>query len=59
MKHISVVTSEGYYGRVGSSAAAFLAEVEHETARARLETTRRLYADWAAGAPIAGPAGQS
>ena len=55
LKHISVVTSEGYYGRVGSSAAAFLAEVEHETARARIETTRRLYADWAAGTPVAGP----
>ena len=28
LKHVSVVTSEGYYGRAGSSAAAFLAEVE-------------------------------
>jgi hypothetical protein len=55
LKHVSVVTSEGYYGRAGSSAAAFLAEVEQETARARLETTKRLYADWVAGQPIAGP----
>lgn len=55
LKHISVVTSEGYYGRAGSSAAAFLAEVEQETVVARNETTRRLYADWMAGEPIGGP----
>lgn len=56
LKHVSVVTSEGYYGRAGSSAAAFLAEVEQETARARLETTKRLYGDWAAGGqPMTGP----
>jgi hypothetical protein len=55
LKHVSVVTSEGYYGRAGSSAAAFLAEVEQETARARVENTKRLYADWVAGAPVAGP----
>jgi hypothetical protein len=55
LKHVSVTTSEGYYGRVGSSAAAFLADVEHERTRARLETTKELYADWVAGRPIAGP----
>lgn len=55
LKHVSVATSEGYYGRAGSSAAAFLADVERERARARLETTSRLYKEWAAGAPVAGP----
>jgi hypothetical protein len=55
LKHISVVTSEGYYGRAGSSAAAFLAEVEQQAALARIETTKRLYADWTAGQPMTGP----
>ncbi|MGH2688114.1 MAG: hypothetical protein ACRDKW_04825, partial [Actinomycetota bacterium] len=55
LKHVSVATSEGYYGRVGSSAAAFLADVERERARARMETTRRLFAEWQDGKPVAGP----
>ena len=55
LKHISVATSEGYYGRVGSSAAAFLAEVDQHTAQARIATTKRLFADWAAGRPMTGP----
>ena len=55
LKHVSVATSEGYYGKPGSSAAAFLAEVERERVRARMETTTRLYGEWVAGAPLAGP----
>jgi integrase len=55
LKHVSVATSEGYYGRAGSSAAAFLADVERERTVARIETTKRLYADWIAGRPMAGP----
>jgi integrase len=55
LKHVSVATSEGYYGRAGSSAAAFLADVDRERTRARLETTTRLYAEWVAGAPMTGP----
>lgn len=55
LKHVSVATSEGYYGRPGSSAAAFLADVERERARARVENTTRLYQEWAAGSPMTGP----
>ncbi|MGI8777835.1 MAG: hypothetical protein ACR2LJ_10755 [Acidimicrobiales bacterium] len=55
LKHVSVATSEGYYGRTGSSAAAFLAEVEQSRAKAGLEFTKSAYADWEAGRPIAGP----
>jgi len=55
LKHVSVATSEGYYGRAGSSAAAFLADVERERTVARIETTKRLYAEWIAGLPMTGP----
>jgi len=55
LKHVSVATSEGYYGRPGSSAGAFLAKVEQERAKAGEEVTRQLYADWMAGRAITGP----
>ena len=55
LKHVSVATSEGYYGRPGSSAAAFLAEVERERATARVEATTELYAGWVAGEQATGP----
>ncbi|MDQ6748500.1 MAG: hypothetical protein M3010_10415, partial [Candidatus Dormibacteraeota bacterium] len=55
LKHVSVATSEGYYGRAGSSAAVFLADVERERAQARIDTTKRLYGDWIAGRPMTGP----
>ena len=55
LKHVSVATSEGYFGRPGSSAASFLAEVEAERARPRAETTRRLYVAWQAGETVGGP----
>lgn len=55
LKHLHVATSEGYYGRRGSSAARFLAEVEREHGEAQLERTRDAYDAWRSGQPIAGP----
>lgn len=55
LKHVSVATSEGYYGRPGSSAAAFLAKVDRERAKAATELTRQLYDGWRTGQAMTGP----
>jgi hypothetical protein len=55
LKHVSVATSEGYYGRPGSSAAAFLAKVDKERAKAATALTRQLYDGWRMGQPMTGP----
>ncbi|MFN2504398.1 MAG: hypothetical protein ABR540_09225 [Acidimicrobiales bacterium] len=57
LKHLSVATSEGYFGRPGSSAAAFLAKVERERVKAGAEKTRQLYEGWQAGQAMTGPGG--
>lgn len=55
LKHVSVATSEGYYGRPGSSAAAFLAKVDKERAKAAADLTRQLYDGWKTGQAMTGP----
>ena len=55
LKHVSVATSEGYYGRPGSSAAAFLAKVEQERAKSAAAATRQLYEGWQPGQAVTGP----
>jgi integrase len=54
LKHISVVTTEGYAGAHGESARAFLAEVEAERRVRNRETAQRAVAEIERGAPVAG-----
>ncbi|MEU5384179.1 hypothetical protein [Kitasatospora cineracea] len=55
LKHVSVVTTEGYAHRPGGSQAALLADVRKAEADHHLELTRQAFADYQAGLLPAGP----
>lgn len=54
LKHVSVASTEGYAGRRGESANAFLAEIEAERRLMHEKETRNVIAAIEAGEPIAG-----
>lgn len=54
LKHVSVATTEGYAGRRGESANAFLAEVESERRRAAEHEVRVVIEAVERGEPVAG-----
>jgi hypothetical protein len=56
LKHLHVLTSEGYYGRANSSLSAFHAEIEAEQAAARLEEIKARYLAYLDGGGVAGGA---
>ncbi|MFC1410766.1 hypothetical protein ACEZCY_16405 [Streptacidiphilus sp. N1-12] len=55
LKHITVVTTEGYAMRPGGSQGSLLAEMEREAAGHQLELTRQAFEDFRAGRMPAGP----
>ncbi|MEU4234880.1 hypothetical protein AB0F17_62295 [Nonomuraea sp. NPDC026600] len=55
LKHVSVVTTEGYCHRPGGSQAAFLAEVEQAQGEHHLRLTAGIYRDYTNGIMPSGP----
>lgn len=55
LKHVSVVTTEGYAERPGGSQAAFLGEIEQEEHAHHLELTIAAFTDYRAGQMPSGP----
>ncbi|UNZ18042.1 hypothetical protein [Streptomyces sp. 891-h] len=55
LKHVSVVTTEGYANRPGGSQGNLLAEVEREQEKSHLKLTKEAFADYRAGRMPAGP----
>jgi hypothetical protein len=54
LKHISVLTTEGYVGKRGESASSFLAEVEAERRLANLDAAEKAIAAVERGEPVLG-----
>lgn len=54
LKHISVATTEGYAGKRGESAAAFIAEIEAERRAHNLRATEQVLRAVQNGEPVAG-----
>ncbi|PJN37321.1 integrase [Streptomyces sp. CB02959] len=55
LKHVSVVTTEGYAHRPGGSQGALLADVEQAQEQHHLELTKQAFTDYRAGKLPAGP----
>ncbi|EFL24979.1 conserved hypothetical protein [Streptomyces himastatinicus ATCC 53653] len=55
LKHVSVVTTEGYANRPGGSQGNLLAEVEREQEKSHLKLTKEAFADYRAGRMPTGP----
>ncbi|MFD4116923.1 hypothetical protein ACFWSJ_26170 [Streptomyces niveus] len=55
LKHVSVVTTEGYARRPGGTQAAFLEEVRQAEEKHHLDLTRQAFRDYRAGKLPAGP----
>ncbi|MFE5893209.1 hypothetical protein ACFQ6E_30295 [Streptomyces sp. NPDC056462] len=55
LKHVSVVTTEGYANRPGGSQGNLLAEVEREEEKSHLKLTKEAFEDYRAGRMPAGP----
>lgn len=55
LKHVSVVTTEGYANRPGGSQGNLLAEVEREQDKHHLTLTKEAFEDYRAGRMPAGP----
>ncbi|MGH9067203.1 MAG: hypothetical protein ACRD0J_06905, partial [Acidimicrobiales bacterium] len=56
LKHLHVLTSEGYYGRANASLAAFHDQIEAEAAKARLQAAKERYLAYLDGGGVAGGA---
>jgi hypothetical protein len=58
LKHISVVTAEGYWGAIGESATDFLAEVEEQMQLARVDKLVEFHGRHERGEPFGGGGGK-
>ena len=59
LKHLSIVTTEGYVGSHGAAAGSFARLLADERARMREEQAVQLFTEWRAGRPLSGPGARS